>query len=142
MYGGGWGVVCCLKLIQQPAAHTCDDVGDDEADGLMVYVVWCVAGVSAACAGWLVAAPEALLPCAGLPGWITPRLAQVTPAADAGADDACLCCGTVTCKALQAQVSTVCMPSTRRKASCFLGVGEIGAAAQCCFKVYRSSSMQ
>jgi hypothetical protein len=65
---------------------------------------WISSGVPAACAWWRSSAPEACVPCAVLPGWLPARLADVTPAADAGASAAGLCSGSVTCQALQAQV--------------------------------------
>lgn len=94
------------------AFHMCQDPYSTRATSSnsllsILCCVVCYTGVPAARSWGLLSAAEALLPCAGLPGRVAARLAQAAPAADAGADAACLRSGSVTSQALQTQVGFI-----------------------------------
>lgn len=90
-----------------------------EACCIVLRCVLTYTGVPAARPWGLLSAAEALLPCAGLPGGLAARLAEAASSADAGADAAVVCSGSVTSQALQTQVgvcditcSQVALPCT------------------------------
>lgn len=108
----GWHASSSGALSGGPAGSG-QDAGELTCRGTLIMCCCCCydacllplpAGLPAACVGWVFAAAEAGLPCAGLPGGRAARLAQVPPAADAGADVAGICCRAVARQTLQAEV--------------------------------------